>query len=79
MRPSRDPQKTLGIVLRELRGERKATQRAVARKAKLTFADYCAIECGHTNPTWGTMRRIAAAFGVSITELAKREEALNVE
>ena len=74
MRLSRDPQKALGIALRELRHEREATQRAVARKAELTFVHYCAIERGHTNPTWGNMRRIAAAFGVSITELAKREE-----
>jgi DNA-binding XRE family transcriptional regulator len=32
------------------------------------------IEAGNANPTWATARDIAAALGVSITELAKLSE-----
>jgi transcriptional regulator with XRE-family HTH domain len=71
MRPSKDPQTALGAVLRE---EKEFTQRAIADKADLTYAHYCAIESGKANPLWGTMRRIAKALGVTVTEVAKRIE-----
>jgi transcriptional regulator with XRE-family HTH domain len=32
------------------------------------------IERGEGNPTWGTLRGIAAALGVSVSELAKAAE-----
>jgi transcriptional regulator with XRE-family HTH domain len=79
MRPSKDPQTALGVVLKELRREQEITQRAIADKADLTYAHYCAIEGGQTNPLWGTMRRIAQAFGVTVTEIAKREEGQSVD
>jgi DNA-binding XRE family transcriptional regulator len=72
---SKDPQTTLGEVLKELREKQGATQREIAKKADLTYAHYHAIEAGKTNPLWGTMRRIAKAFGVTVKEIAKREEA----
>ena len=75
MRPSKDPQTALGAVLRELREEKDdVTQRAIADKADLTYAHYCAIESGKANPLWGTIRRIAKALDVTVTEIAKREE-----
>ena len=75
MRPSKDPQTALGAVLKELREKQGVTQRAVARDADLTPAHYSAIENGKANPLWGTMRRIAYALGVTVTEISKREEA----
>ena len=74
MRPSRDPQPVLGEVLKELREKQGVTQRAIAVRADLTPAHYCAIESGQSNPLWGTMRRIAKALDVSMTEIAKGEE-----
>jgi len=75
MWPSKDPQKALGAALHELREERRLAPQSVADRAELSYDHYSAIEGGHRNPTWGTMRRIAKAFDVSVTELAKREEA----
>lgn len=75
MRPSKDPQTALGAAVHELREERGLSKSAVAEKSELSFDDYSAIEGGHTNPSWGTMRRVAKTFDVDVTELAKREEA----
>lgn len=79
MRPSKDPQPALGTVLRALREERKVTQRAIAIRADLSFAQYSAIETGKANPLWGTMKRIAKALGVTVAEISRREEALSDE
>jgi transcriptional regulator with XRE-family HTH domain len=73
MRPSKDPQKALGAALAALREEKDLTQREVARRSDLSTAHYNGIESGHTNPSWGTMRRIAKAFGVSLKDIADRE------
>lgn len=76
---AKDPQTVLGEVLRELRDQQGVTQRAIADKADLTYAHYCNIESGLSNPLWGTMRRIADAFGVPVSEIAKREEARSAD
>lgn len=79
MRPSKDPQTALGTVLRALRDEQEATQRAIAKKADHSYAQYSAIENGKANPLYGTVKRIAKAFGVTVTEISKREEAHSVD
>jgi transcriptional regulator with XRE-family HTH domain len=40
------------------------TQRALAQKAGITTAHLSNLEAGRTNPTWGTMRKIAGALEI---------------
>jgi XRE family transcriptional regulator, regulator of sulfur utilization len=75
MRRSARPQAALGEAVRELRLKRKATQEEVAAGAGITTATLSLIERGQANPTWDTARKLAAALGVSIVELAKLAEA----
>jgi len=39
----------------------------------------CAIERGHTNPTWGTVTDIAGTLGISLADLGKTEESIATE
>jgi len=75
MRRSNESQQELGEALREMRTERGSTQRAIATEAGISLAHYCAIEAGRSNPTWGAMRRVAAALGTDIGELGLRANA----
>lgn len=50
------------------------TQEVLAAEAGVTGRTLSAIETGSANPTWATVRDIAAALGVSIGELAKLSE-----
>ncbi|HEX5714304.1 MAG TPA: helix-turn-helix transcriptional regulator [Solirubrobacterales bacterium] len=74
MAPSEQPQPALGAAIRQLRIDRDATQEAVAHAAGITTATLGVIERGLSNPTWATVKGIAAALGVSMAELAKRAE-----
>jgi transcriptional regulator with XRE-family HTH domain len=74
MRQSERPQPALGAAIRQLREKRDLTQKALASEAGLTERTLSAIETGIANPTWATVRDIAAALGVSIGELAKLSE-----
>lgn len=79
MRQSGNPQPALGEAVRRRRTERELdlTQRALADKAGITVAHLSKLEKGRTNPTWGTMRRIAEALGLSLADLAARAEKLS--
>lgn len=57
--------------IRERRGE---TQAAVAERAGIAVPTLSMIEGGNSNPTWATVRDIAAALGVSMSDLAKLAE-----
>lgn len=74
MRRSQRPQSALGDAIRELRRKRGLTQEDLAAGAAITPATLSLIERGQANPTWDTARKIAAALGVSIGELAKLAE-----
>jgi transcriptional regulator with XRE-family HTH domain len=50
------------------------TQEALAEKATITSRALSQIEAGRANPTWATVRAIAATLGVSLAELAKLAE-----
>jgi transcriptional regulator with XRE-family HTH domain len=76
MAPSDQPQPALGKAIRQLREKRGATQEAVAHDAGITVATLGVIERGLSNPTWATVKGIAAALGVSMVELAKVAERL---
>jgi transcriptional regulator with XRE-family HTH domain len=74
MAPSDQPQPALGKAIRALRKDRGVTQEAVAHDAGITTATLGVIERGLSNPTWATLKAIAAALGASVSELAKAAE-----
>lgn len=76
MAPSDKPQPALGKAIRQLREKNGLTQEAVAHSAGITTATLGVIERGLSNPTWATLKGIAAALGVSMVEIARLTEKL---
>lgn len=74
MRHSARPQPELGKAIRALREKRRAKQEAIAEKAGISVQTLSHIEAGNANPTWATVRDVAAALGVSLADLAKLAE-----
>ena len=68
------PQPALGKAIRELRQKRGGTLETVAGEAGITLNMLSMIERGEGNPTWATVKGVAAALGVSVAELAKDTE-----
>jgi len=68
------PQPALGKAIRALRQKQGKTLKDLAPQAGVTWGTLGVIERGEANPTWGTVRAIASALGVSIGELAKLTE-----
>ncbi len=64
----------LAATVRRMRVERGDTQEDLAHRAGLTVAAFARIERGHANPTWTTVRRIAAALEVTLAGLAEAVE-----
>jgi len=77
MRRSDQPQPALGQAIRQLREKRGTTQEDLAHEADITTGTLSLIERGHANPTWGTLKGIAAALGVSMGELGKLADQLD--
>jgi transcriptional regulator with XRE-family HTH domain len=71
MRRSDQPQPALGEAIRQLRQKRGVTQEELAHQAKLTTGTLSLIERGQANPTWGTLKGLAAALDVSMGDLGK--------
>jgi transcriptional regulator with XRE-family HTH domain len=73
MAPRSDPQIALGQAIRQIRLARGLTQEQVAYDAHLHATWQSHIETG-SNPAWGTVRRIASAMGVEVSEIARLAE-----
>jgi transcriptional regulator with XRE-family HTH domain len=69
-----EPQYALGRVARHRRNELHLTQEVVAARADIAKMHLSKIENGSGNPSLGTLRRLAAALELSITELVMRIE-----
>ena len=74
MRRSDQPQPALGKAIRQLREERGMTQEALAHAAGVTVGHLSTIERGHSNPTWATVKALAAALRVSMRGIATRSD-----
>ncbi len=74
MSQRRNPQPELGKAIHDIRKGRRLSQERVALDADLHPTWLSHIERGATNPTWGTVRRIAAALGVTVAVLAAEAE-----
>jgi len=71
-----EPQEALGRAIRQLRDARGLTQKELADAADVNATAISHIERGRTNPAWGTVKRIAAALDVRVSEVATRAEQL---
>jgi transcriptional regulator with XRE-family HTH domain len=77
MAPRTEPQPGLGRAIRRLRTDRGLSQEEVGRRAEIHPTWISHIESGRNNPAWGSVRRIAGALGVSLSELAALAEELD--
>jgi transcriptional regulator with XRE-family HTH domain len=64
----------LAAVLKRLREGRGESQEALAYRAGLTSGSLANIELARANPSWATLRAIAAALDVSLVDLAAQVE-----
>jgi len=65
-------QSTIGKTIRKYRQDKKMSQEALARAANLSLPTIVKIESGETpNPSIDTVKKIAAALGMSIDDLTK--------
>lgn len=62
-----------------MRAERGLSQEEVGRRAEIHPTWISHIESGRNNPAWGSVRRIAAALEVRVSELAALAEELEDE
>jgi transcriptional regulator with XRE-family HTH domain len=67
--------KTLATVLRGRREERGDSQESVAFHAGITTGTLARIELGQASPAWVTIRAIARALDLSLSDLAAAIEA----
>lgn len=71
-----EPQEALGRAIRQLRDERGLKQKELANAADMNVTAISHLEHGRANPAWGTVKRIAAALGVTVSEVAARADQL---
>lgn len=76
MAPRTEPQPALGKAIRQRRVEQRLSQEALGHAAGIHPTWISHIESGRNNPAWGSVRRIAEALGLKVSELAARAEDL---
>jgi transcriptional regulator with XRE-family HTH domain len=69
-----DPQVGLARAIRKIRTDANLSQRDLAQRMELDPSQMSRLERGDANPSWDTVRRIAAALEVSLAELAQLAE-----
>jgi transcriptional regulator with XRE-family HTH domain len=69
MQSSKPPDPVLAGVLRGLRYQNGLTQEALAFRADITVSAMSRIERGLSDPAWSSVRAVAQALGVSLSEL----------
>jgi transcriptional regulator with XRE-family HTH domain len=76
MAPRTEPQPALGAAIRKRREELGLSQEELGHVAGIHPTWISHIESGRNNPAWGSVRRIATALDLNVSELAARAEAL---
>jgi transcriptional regulator with XRE-family HTH domain len=71
---SEAPIKEFGVVIKNLRQQRQLSQEALGFATTLDRAFISQLENGHKQPTLLTIFRLAAALGVSVSELMSQVE-----
>ncbi len=70
------PDLALSFAVRALREDRALTQETMAFEAGLTFGTISRIELGQACPSWESVRRIAGALQMPVSELVIEVEAV---
>ena len=76
MAPRTEPQPGLGRAIRAFRNERGLSQEKLGHLSEIHPTWISHIESGRNNPAWGSVKRIAKALEVPLSELALRSEEL---
>jgi len=69
-------QLALGLAVKERRQELGLTQEALSLRAELHQRWISNVETGKRNPSYGSLRRLAAALNLSASELLAEAEAI---
>jgi transcriptional regulator with XRE-family HTH domain len=69
-----DPQVGLARAIRKIRTDAGLSQRDLAQRLGFDPSHMSRLEQGDGNPSWGTVKRIAAALEVTLPELARLAE-----
>ncbi len=69
-----EPDRTLGVVVRQLRRRVGLRQQELAAGAGVTVSALSRIERGVSNPTWTTVRGLARTLRVGLDELGAAVE-----
>ncbi len=69
------PDQPLARTLRFLRGATGYTQQRVAKKAGVSVGAYSRIERGQSDPTWGTVLRVARALRAEVRIVKRSSDA----
>jgi transcriptional regulator with XRE-family HTH domain len=77
MAPRTEPQPGLGKAIRQFRTEKGLSQEELGHRSGIHPTWISHIESGRNNPAWGSVKRIAAALGIRLSELAVRAEELD--
>jgi transcriptional regulator with XRE-family HTH domain len=72
--PTEPADRALAEAIRRIREERGLTQEDAAHAAGLTVGSFARIERGRSTPAWTTVKRVAAALGLTAAELAREAE-----
>jgi transcriptional regulator with XRE-family HTH domain len=62
------PDLPLSVTTRTMREERGVTREALAHEAGVTVGALARVELGFSAPSWDTVRRVAAALGLSVSD-----------
>ena len=73
VRGKADP--TLGAVIRQAREDAKLSQAQLAVHAGLAVGTLTRLEAGLTDPSWSSVKGLAAALKLPLVELVRRLEA----
>jgi len=73
--PRSSRSQALGAALRRVREERGVSREVVAFHAGVTTGTLARLELGQSDPSWSTIRAVAAALELSLSELAAAVEA----
>jgi transcriptional regulator with XRE-family HTH domain len=76
MAPRTEPQPALGKAIKQTREARGLSQEELGLQAGIHPTWISHIESGRNNPAWGSVRRLAAALGLKVSELAASAEEL---
>ena len=67
---------TLGLAVRGAREDAGLSQAQLAVHAGLAVGTLTRLEAGTTDPSWSSMKGLAAALGMPLADLVRRAEAI---